>query len=311
MRSREAPFTAALNPFYVTRTADTYTTLFSTEVPNWVLVGAFALLLAKLFILTAGSILAPFGSSKDVPSLRVHVLVYMFVLAMYIGYVNSSTLAGGGLMGLGRGVSALGFVHFILLSPLFIFMPILCCYGMDAERRYWPNGMIRARSTLDGTPAGALPFLWALIGSVALALYLGVRFGGATITDSAFPKYAFFTLAFWTFFWAVGRLSSAAMLGLRTARTLQFAAYIVIVVLPVPFFSSIQSSQIGRDNAERFWEFYILRPLWMDSDRSGQALLYGLVLLLGSAVIAGYAEARAAARLSRLRTNDGRAFTTA
>jgi hypothetical protein len=85
----------------------------------------------------------------------------------------------------------------------------------------------------------------------------------------------------------------------------------VIAVLPVPFFSSIQSSMMGSTDSDRFWDFYILRPLWFDTDRSFQALLYGATMLLASAGIALYAERRMREKMATMRTSDGRTYAAA
>ncbi|MEZ0326772.1 MAG: ABC transporter permease [Fimbriimonas sp.] len=313
MRSgREMPFTSCLSPFTVTNSADTFTTIMGNEIPNWILVTIFALLISKLFILAAGAILAPFGSSKDVASLRAHGLVYLMAAATYVGYSTSASLSttsfgpGGPDSG-----AALGMVLCAMVAPLFVFVPLLTCFGMDAERRFWPNGIASIKKTFDGTPAGAVSYLWLIILGTAACLYGGVKLAGTVPVTPAFFCYVVFALGFWTFFWSFGRMSSAFLLGLRSARTLQFASFVVIAILPVPFFSSIQSSSSDWKANEWVWNFYILRPLWMDTDRSFQALLYGTTLLIVSAGIAALAEKRMHKKMATMRTADGRTYATA
>ncbi len=288
---REMPFTTALSPFTVTSAADTFTRILSMEVPNWILVTLFALAVSKLFILAAGAILAPFGSSKDVASLRVHALLYLMAVALYFGYAGASTVTttatSAGSVDSG---SNLGRMLFMVIGPLFIILPLLTCYGMDGESRFWPNGIAKVKKTLNGTPAGALPFLWLIVLGAATALYAGEQLGGGGAISPAYLSYVVFALGFWSFFWSLGRMTSAFLLGLRSARTLQFASFLVIAILPVPFLSSIQSSQSNWRANEWVWDYYILRPLWVDVDRSFQALLYGAVLLIGSWGIAILAE---------------------
>ena len=311
---REASFFGCLNPFFSARTTDTYTLIFSTEVPNWILVGAFALLLSKLFVLTAGSVLAPFGASKDVPSLRVHMLVYTVLLASYFAYVATGPL---GMMrtsgsGFAEPGSVLGLGLFLYLSPMFVFLPFLSCYGIDAESRFWPNGTFKVKKAFDGTPAGAMPYIGLVIIATALAIAGGYYWGTGNLPTVQFASYTVFALGFWTFFWAVGRFTSALILGVRSARTLQFAVFLVLAVLPVPFLSAIQSAYyMDTTTPATFWELYVLRPLWLDSDRSLQGLLYGAIMLGGGYLLARVAEERARQKLSTMRTNDGRTYAAA
>jgi hypothetical protein len=310
---RETPFLSALNPFFVTRVADTYTMIFSAEVPNWILVVVFSVLISKLFILTAGSVLAPFGS-KDVPSLRIHMLVYTIALCGYVGYLNASTLTsalGMTFASVGGPGAVLGVVLFALTTPMFIFLPLLTCYGIDSERRFWPNGPVRVASVFDGTPAGALPYIWLVILCAAGALYGGVWISAGTHVSILYTSFIVFTLGFWTMFWGVGRLTSSFLLGLRSARTLQFAIFLVVTILPVPFMSAIQSSYYGYEERAWFWELYLLRPLYIDTDRSFQAFIYGVIMMVIGVILANVAEKRASAKLAKMRTSDGRAYAAA
>jgi hypothetical protein len=236
--------------------------------------------------------------------------VYLMAGALYLGYANTGTIGMSRSAGINSG-TALGALLCSLVAPLFIFIPMLTCFGMDAERRFWPNGIAKVKKAFDGTPAGALAYIWAIVLGTATALYLGMTLGGAASIDPSYFCYVVFALGFWTFFWSLGRMSSAFLLGLRSARTLQFASFVIIAVLPVPFFSSIQSSNSDYKANEWVWDFYILRPLWMDVDRSFQALIYGSLLLLASAGIAAFAEKRMHTKMATMRTADGRTYATA
>jgi hypothetical protein len=310
---REVSFFSCLNPFFSARTTDTFTTIFSTEVPNWILVAVFALLLTKLFVLTAGSILAPFGSSKDVPSLRVHMLVYTSLLALYFSYVSSGSFSmARSASGFTEPGAILGVGLFMFLAPMFVFLPFLTCYGLDAESRFWPNGTFKIKKAFDGTPAGAMPYIAMVIIASALATAGGYYWSTGKLPTVEFPSFVVFTLGFWTFFWAVGRFTSSLMMGVRSARTLQFAVFLVLAILPVPFLSAIQSAYyMDSSTPAGLWEVYVLRPLWLDSDRSLQALLYGVIMLGGGYLVARVAEVRAKQKLSSMRTNDGRTYAAA
>jgi ABC-type transport system involved in multi-copper enzyme maturation permease subunit len=317
---RESFFGVCLNPFFVGYTADTYSVIWGVEVSNWILAGLFCLAVAKFCILAAGSLLAPYGG-KEVISLRIHGLIYTFVIALYVGYTAASAsstiaLVGPGPGPLTSGASSkawliAGISTFYLLLPLTVCLPLFTCFGFDGERRLYPNGTFRLRSAFAGTPAGGLPYLILIVLSASLGTAAGAYWQSAISPGLPFFAYALFTVGFWLFFWAVGRLTSSLFMGVKTARGLMFAVFATLVILPLPFLSAISSMPNG-PSLEDAWEFYILRPLGTTSDdRYVQAAIYGLILSLLAFVISRWADGRVARRAIPKKVHEERPLTTA
>jgi ABC-type transport system involved in multi-copper enzyme maturation permease subunit len=313
-RSREANFLGGLSPFFTPGAADTYTAVGSWQIPNWILASIVALLLCKVTLLAAGSLLSPAGA-KEVPSLRAHTLGYGFLIFLYASYSFSGSFVPG--FSLGRSGPdpqfELPILEFWMLMPLAIFMPLLACFGMDAEKRFRPDGVFRFRQMLRGTPSGALPFVLTLIAVSTAGVLLGAYEGAHFVPQFSFWIGILFSLGFWVFFWAVARWTSARFLGLKAARTLQFTVFIVVVLLPIPFLSAIMSSAgIGWDPNSPLLDLYVLRPIaQIDSGRVGQEALYGGILLVLGIVISVWSEKRIASKLATLGDSNERTLTAA
>lgn len=295
-RTLEAPFLVTLNPYFVVQGAPTFTTMFGKEIPNWVLGGIAAVLFSKILLLAAGSAMSNFGAAET-KSLRVHGLIYSFLTAALITYSTSSIWAMAGTMGRSPATSAAAYSaswHYAidlmfgwLTAPLVVFVTFLTCYGSDAERKYWSDGVLRIRNILTGTPSGGLPFLLAMVG----ALYVGIVFVNSQLSTSG-PSLAilFWAISFWAFMWSLGRFASSFNLGLRAARSLHFTLMMALIALPVPFFSAMgafSSSNAG------IWDLYILRPLIGSEDNRSLALVYGMMMLAGTLLVTYTAETNA------------------
>lgn len=280
-RSQEAPFFSTLNPFLIQFTSATYTTIGTYQIPNWVFTILIAGLVCKVCLLAAGSLLSP-NPTKEIASLRLHALAYYGGMLFY-GAWEAASAPTYTILQAGRAV-------FMAMLPLFICLPFLSTFGVDAERKYWPNGALSWRKVLDGTPAGGLPFLWLFIGANALLVWLGFYLSAKITLGTDYAIWVFFTLAFWTFFWAVGRYGSSLFIGLRAARTIQFAAFVLVVVVPVPFLSSLTSANPS-DSVPSLWDFYVLRPMIVDSTpTSTSALVWGGLLAVLAVVISVFAS---------------------
>lgn len=225
--SLEAPFYAALNPFAVYAGINTHTTIAGIEVPNWIFACTIALIAAKVCLLGAAIQLSP-TPRKEIGTLRIHSLIWSSAISLYFGYWS-----------LDRGIDP-GTIAMIVSLPLLIAMPFLSTYGFDAERRYRPNGLFRFRHILDGTAAGSLPFLATFLTGNAVAAYAG-RFWASQNNVVAGPAFAgvnfasiAYLLSFWFFFWSVGRVASAFSASVRTARIVQFAVVVALLVIPLP-----------------------------------------------------------------------------
>jgi len=194
---------------------------------------------------------------------------------------------------------------------LILFVPFLACFGFDRERRYWPNGVFSVRNVLDGTPAGGLPYLWALMACGVLGFALGADLQSGSVLQWQYWSCALFMVGFWTFFWAVGRLTSSFFGGLKSARALLFAAFLLIVVLPYPFLTFAQGPSWDEEINRGAWNFYALSPLTAPPNvREGQTVLFAIVFFVLALVCASFAERRVKARMAVARRYDERSFQT-
>jgi len=295
-RGKEAPFFSCLNPFTIQYTSNTYTLVGSTQVPNWFFAIILAGLVSKICLVAAGSLLSP-RPAEEIRSLRLHALIYLVAFVLYSSWAVAASGSVGGLVNAanesGRALTG-------LLIPLFVFMPFLSTFGVDSERRFWPNGNFKIRHTLDGTAAGGLPFTFLIIGTCALATWAGFHFGGSINLTGEFYAWLIYIVGFWLFFWAIGRYASSLFIGLRSARTIQFASFIFFVVLPVPFLAALTSSSADAGGGS-LWDFYVLRPLFQEhTAASVTALVWGLLLILVGVLVAGSASVKTKRKMDLL-----------
>lgn len=284
----EVPFLIGVNPFTAIYTVGTYTTVLGYHVPNYLLASVAVLVAVRLLLLGAGSVLS---DGRETPNLRIHWAVVTAAAAFGLAYwfvssgaygVLSSPRPYGGTAPFGtvdpRAVT-LGYGLFWLLAPLALAVPTLATYGNDGASRQRANGWFGLRRMLDGSPAGALPYIGLL---VALAIVFGlggIVAAGGNLPSLLFASYALFTLGFWALFWGIARIASSYGMGLKAARTTVVAAFVVLVVLPVPFLSAI-SAETFNQAGTNVWDLYLLRPvLQFNQVNAAQPLVYGLALL--------------------------------
>lgn len=293
-RTLEAPFLVTLSPYAVVQAAPTFTMIYGYEVPNWILGGITAILLSKIMLLTAGSVMAGFGA-KETISLRIHGIVYAFLATALISYglstafgmVRSATASSGIHSSSAAWQAGIDMMFAWTLAPLAALLPFFTCYGIDAERRYWSDGVLRIRNTLIGTPSGGLIYTSAIV----VAAYTGIAFANSQVS-LALPSGAilFWALSFWAFMWSLGRFSSSFNIGLRAARSLHFTLMMAFVALPVPFFSAMGA--FSSANAG-IWDIYILRPLIGMEDNRQIAWVYGILMVAGAFIVTYIAETNA------------------
>jgi hypothetical protein len=305
----EAPCYIALSPWSVAQASRTYTTIAGHQIPNWLLMLVIALLVAKICLLGAGTLLNPSGG-KEIVGLRIHGLLYAAVIAgiggwsLWPGFASiasipfgSSTMTSSGMCGL--------FAAWCT-APMFTFMPFIACHGFDRERRFRPNGMFSIRRILDGTPAGGLPFLLAMMVVLFGGVAVGAFVSSSTKLGGEYWVYALYATSFWVLFWAFGRLMSSIFPTLKMSRTLVFAAFILVAVLPFPFLVAVAGME---PDSTRFnlWNLYLLSPLvGRRPDAGSQAIILTGVMAALSLVMAYAAALRTQKTLSTIRDYDER-----
>ena len=293
-RSLAAPFLVTLNPYFVVQAAPTFTTIYGYDVPNWILGAVFAVLFAKLLLLAAGSAMSQFGSSET-KSLRIHGLIYAFMLSALAAYGASPAIsiirsaAASGSRSTTTWSTASDLFYGWLLVPVLALVPFIACYGSDAERKYWQDGVVRPRNTLLGTPSGGLSYLLLMISAV----YAGFAFTHVQLAaDPPSVQVLFWSVTLFSFMWSLGRLASSFNLGLRASRSLHFTLMMALVALPVPFFSAMGA--FSQENTT-LWDLYVLRPIIGVQDNRSICLIYG-VLMLAAATFTTYVAETIASR---------------
>lgn len=300
----EMSFLVCMMPFSIPHAATSYTVLFGFHCPNWILAALFALAFAKIMLLAAASVLSPFGSAET-KSLRVHGLIYAFLLSLGLtASLTNSIFAARGMAGMsGPGASSAevelmlcrSFVGLLLcLCP---FLPFLSCYGVELEKKFWPDGAFRIRRIFLGTPSGGLPYLLALGLSIAAGV-AAIVFWFPGNLGTIFGAYVFYGIAMLFACWSAGRFTSALNNGLRYARTLHFTSLILVFALPLPFLFVASPSGFS-DSGLSIWDFYVLRPFFSSGDRSWLAAVLGTVFLIVGLVVAKASETIAKGRYKR------------
>jgi ABC-type transport system involved in multi-copper enzyme maturation permease subunit len=310
----EMSFVVDLSPYAIDKVASSYTILFDYHVPNWLLAAGFTLLVSKLLLLGGASVLSPFGS-PETKSLRLHGLIYMFLITLgysaVMGLTLSMTSSYSGMSGPGGTPAAplddglyFGRLLVTAMLPLMIVLPFVSCFGVDLEKKFWPDGVFNLRRTLLATPAGGLPYIFALVCAAAagVAVYSNWRPG---IMSLKFYEYAYFTLALFFVSWSVGRLTSAMNNGLRYARTLQFTILLLVMALPIPFLAIADPGGWASTDPS-IWDLYVLRPLVGSGDTSMLSLVYGTVFVVVGLLLVVGSERLAKARYSRVGLTYGR-----
>jgi ABC-type transport system involved in multi-copper enzyme maturation permease subunit len=296
-RSLEAPFFSAMNPFMLGLTIDTFTRIGTWEVPNWVFTMLLSLLIARICLLGASIYLNP-RPERDIRAVRFHYVLWTTALASYFGYTfaSSSQLASAQAFG--------------VLFPIFMAMPMIATYGTDAERRFRPNGLFNFRHLWDGTAAGSLPFVLLFCTTTLVGAHTGAYFGKGVTPDQEGLLLALFTVAFWFFFWSIGRLASSPLFSLRSARLTQFVAFVVLAMAPVPAITALEFSMYGSTNSG-LWNAYMLSPVFRDDSANVlRSAIWGGLLLAGGFVFTAIAERKLSQRLTPEQLNHERILAT-
>lgn len=283
----EAPFIVTLSPFGAGFTSGTYTVIGSMHVPNWLLFGVYVLFMSRFFLLGAASVLSPYNS-VETKNLKLTGMVAAVLISGIIAYSEFGSVPWASVGGTAAAVKTAVVTSCMLPLGLLLFLPLLSCYNLDAERRFRPNGAFSIREMLRGTPAGGLPYLLTLVLLMMLtvwAVFMEMNSMGA----AAGPKLTsplVWSLGLWTFLWSLGRFTSALTVELKTARTLHLALTISLLALPLmllPIFDPDQSKGL--------WFAYILYPgFYTEPSAATYRLGAGIAMFVLAYLIYRYSE---------------------
>ena len=278
------PFTVGLSPFLVTQAVGTTTSILGHDVPNWLLDGVFSLLVARLFLLGAAVTLAPMDKRLSA-NLRISSLVYMFLSAWLITAAAFGLAPAVGVHSIWT-PRALIASCIVPIAWLVLAMPILSCFGTDGSRRFFPNGFFRIRSLLDGSPAGGLPFVLALVG----ASVAGSAVGAWSLWNFSAELWGgvLWLVGLVTFLWSIGRWISSRAKVLRTARSLTLATILLtlaIVPMTMGILQYMPAWEADTDSKSSLWYVWPFAPLGGDGPFN-LAAYYGLAFLALAALLA-------------------------
>lgn len=277
---------SAMSPFSVTQAVGTHSLIFGIAVPNLLLAALLTGAITKITLLAAGSTLSPYGSAER-KSLRVHGLLYSLLGSMAVGYWTN--------VGPTEFSQKLGILGTWLLFPICLALPVFTCFGYDGERINWPNGLVKFRRMLDGTPAGALPFVYALTAAVFGGTAIGAQLSGHGTVGGEYLAYPLFSAGLLTLIWSFGRFISSLVKSAKQARPLHFASFFAFAALPVPIIAALTGAMSGyeRQDLKWLWNLCPLYPVTVSEPwRLVQVLLYGLAMLVTGGLIAFGAERR-------------------
>lgn len=285
--SNEMLFSVGLNPFFSAMVASTVTVIYGVSVPNVLLCFAVALLLARFFLLAAGSALSRYDS-PETKSFRYQSLLYMGALGAGVGgwmqVFPVAALTGG--PGSGSFTSPTHPMNALIwpITVLLFFMPWIACYSPIGLRKFLDDGCFSLRGIGLGSPGGGLPY-WLLLtvayfGS-ALAVY--AQAGGGTL-PSPFVAGLVYFLALSACFWALCRWISRGVRDIRSSRVLAFLLIAMVLIIGPSVIASFDAGMLIRDPGwTRIFNLYPTSPLHsttMDGVWPFTAILGALALLV-------------------------------
>lgn len=293
---------STLLPFYASEFTGTFTPINGFGVPNWILNPIVSLFIVRLFLKVAESIIAPAGTSELV-NLRINGLFYAFASYALFGIlagpsIHAMSRAGGSGSSVPLGYVEGLFPFWLLMFLGWILVPFITCYGFDDLKRLRPNGMIDFRQILNGSPAGAIPYIFALLACFYLGGAAGFGMTGTNIfTAPHYWVFALLTFASWVLLWSACRYASAGLKGVKTARNLGIVFLLFFVAFLPAVFSTIAFGQIG-DVGASIWDFYPYRAGMSGPEKMVLGYIHSAFLLVLAMIIMYFAEKRLQKNLS-------------
>ena len=299
----DVPVFSTLGPFYAHQLAGSFMTVLGVQVPNAILNVVVSLLIVRLILKGCESLIAPSGT-YELRRLRVDSLLYAFFAYALFGWLVGpwiSTIVGSSPSTNPKGFFE-GIAPFWLLTFLgWMIIPVVTCFGYDNLNRFRPNGLFDLRTLFNGTPSGALPFIWALW----LCFYVGGAVGFAMVGIETYRSFhywafAFLTFASWTLLWAACRYSSASLRGVKTSRNFGVVFLLILMGLLPAVFSTVAFGQVYAEGAN-IWDWYPYRAAISGPDKTYTAYIHGAVMLVLSVIMVWAAEARLKKTLTHTR----------
>lgn len=299
--SRINPFSSFL-PVTFPFVADQTWPVFGREVPTWILTTVLHLVLVKLIILAAGSLLAP-GTSKEIRNLRIHGLIYTGAFSALLGYSAESqvrsalhTISGtpAFLTETARNYNiAQGRILFGILFLIGILVvPYLAGYGFNDLRRHRPSGFFNIREFFTGRPSGHLPYLIVLGFVGTLGYIIGTISNYSQITSpdvtlQVFTPEFLMSLLLIANIWYLGLVIGFYVCGkvpqVSRGRTVSLFFFILGLILPTAFFAIVAPDD--QRQAAGVWVFNPMTGILSDFNYAKITLVHGLALTCISVIL--------------------------
>lgn len=261
-----------LNPFFAPYLAGTITPLFAWKIPTWVMGALYALLLTRL-VLTSTAHRVGLYDRDTLPALRRQVLfLTAFILLTSLGALTPviRTAFTSALFASQPMIFEVAFSASLLPVTFFIllFVPWLSTFGRQQDKRVEDDGWFHPLRLFRRSPAGALPFLYAWLGTAAATILITLwGIAGKMFHTDAVGSTLLYSIGLLTFFWAIGRLCSVFTSDLLTARVVMIILSVVVVVLP--FSLAVQAEGFENLHHTEVFKWWVFAPLfdwvaWID-----------------------------------------------
>lgn len=259
-----------LIPFTATFSAPTFSLVAGKQIPNWVFLTLYSLLFAKFALAAAGSALSPPGSAET-KGLRIHGLLGMAGLGALVGsavtglLTMSSAVSGSGPSVTSSPSNAVGQVIAGTFLATFLVWPQVLCFGSDASRRFYDDGLISIKAAIKGTPSGGLIYLLMMLVSVFAGLTLVVP--NSLVFDKQVFATMFWTACFVTMWWGLARFISARATSVKAARIGFVSTMLLIVAIPIPIMTMVVQAYNYQGNfqAASVYKMHVMSPLFTDT----------------------------------------------
>ncbi len=287
-RNLEMNWMVGISPFTVSFAAPTYTTLWGHQIPNWIFVSIYSVMVCKLFLAGAASAMSPFGSSET-KGFRVHVLAYVALFTYIVGVSLVPPMAATIRSAMGSGpIVTPSRIDYLWIIPAWITfamtlgLPTYACFNRNEDRKYRPDGMFSVLRIFIGSPSGSLPFALAMIAAMYLTLMVAMVFSGVSPDTTTMVASLIWSFTFTFFWWAVARLASAIASTLKMARIIYTAVFILVIALPLPVLSIIEASRVmsGSSIGGGAFQIHMLYPLTQPDRTQVLFLVYSILMLI-------------------------------
>lgn len=233
-------------------------TIWGQTIPAWVLPALATLVMVRIFILSAGSVISKAGS-KETFSLRIHVFALLALFAVTSWY----SITGSGMPRMGVTTwptEAIGIGVEAFALPSLVMIGYISAWGRAEERKFLADEIWNWREIFGGRPSGSLGYgMLCLAVSCLFATVTILKFTPNMFAISAGVLHVFsLGFAILGFGWLVGTMVDTA----EVARRVVFAIAIFLLVI-TQVAGAVISLNISRYGEPRYVDLNFLAATGM------------------------------------------------